>query len=322
MKIAAFIGMKDEIELVRDAIDHLRRIGVDHIIASDGGSRDGTAEVLEALVAEAGGEGIELMPYDDRDPETDRSIAEQALARARAAGADWLLFCDADEFWLPASGRLRDCLALAAEAAEVDVLNVARYNVPLLEAGPALPLPALPARYGALLLYAPDEDLQSRYARLMADSEASWIASVPIGKIMVRPDRVAGVGEGGHRALAAAGARLREVTPDDLLIAHMPFSTEARFARKVANIAAAVEASGDSWDPGSAWHWRRWLETVAAEGGVAAEMARNRIDPAELDRLRTRGVVRAAADLLADQASDGASDGTGDGAGDQAAGAR
>ncbi|WP_372886500.1 glycosyltransferase family 2 protein [Shimia sp.] len=299
MKIAALIGMKDEIELVRDAIDHLRRIGVDHIIASDGGSRDGTAEVLEALVAEAGGEGIELMPYDDRDPETDRRIGEEALARARAAGADWLLFCDADEFWLPATGRLRDCLALA----EADVLNVARYNVPLLEDGPALPLPVSPAAYHQVLLYAPDEDVRARYMRLREDSEAAWIASVPIGKIMVRPQRVAGAGDGGHRAVAAAGVTLRETRPADLVIAHVPFSTAARFARKVANIAAVVAASGDSWDEGSAWHWRRWLDSVSGPGGIAAEMARNRIDRAELDRLRAGGVVRSAADLLSDQAA-------------------
>lgn len=296
MKIAAFIGMKDEIELVQAALDHLRCIGVDHIIASDGGSTDGTAEVL---ADQAGGDGFELMPYDDTDPDIDHKISAQALVRARAAGADWLLFCDADEFWLPATGQLRDCLALA----DADVLNVARYNVPLLEDGPALPLPALPAGYGEVLLYAPDEDIQARYARLREDAEASWIATVPIGKIMVRPGCVSTTRDAGHEAVAAEGVTLRQAKPADLIIAHVPFSTEARFARKVANIAAAVAASGDSWDPGSAWHWRRWLKTVASEGGVATEMARNRLDPAELAQLRARGVVRSAVSLLADQAT-------------------
>ena len=36
-----------------------------------------------------------------------------------------MIFLDADEFWLPASGSLKDCEALQA----ADVVTVERYNV-------------------------------------------------------------------------------------------------------------------------------------------------------------------------------------------------
>ena len=46
MRIAAHLGVKDEIEILEDAIAHLRSIGVDHIVAVDGYSTDGTADIL------------------------------------------------------------------------------------------------------------------------------------------------------------------------------------------------------------------------------------------------------------------------------------
>lgn len=306
MRVAALLGVKDEIELIGPAIAHLRAIGVGHIIASDAGSTDGTAEVL---VREARGAGFELLPIDDRDPDpaVERQLSVDALAMARRAGAEWLLFCDADEFWLPVSGRLE--AVLAGETA--DVLRVARHNVPLLGTGPAMPLPVTPADYGAVWLYAPDEERRIGQERLKADPEAAWIAAVPMGKVMVRTAAVVAAGEGGHSAVAAEGAVLRDRRPAGLIVAHVPFSTEARFARKVANIAAAVAASGESWGPGSAWHWKRWLAALERDGGVAAEMARNRITAERMQALRDRGVIRSAASLLAPAQAAGAGVGTG-----------
>jgi hypothetical protein len=294
MRIAAVLGVRDEVELIRPAIAHLRAIGVDHVIATDGGSTDGTAEVLAEA---AQGEGFEVMPsadigYDAAEPEM-RSAA-RALDRARRAGADWVLFCDADEFWLPATGRLRDVRALAG----AEALTVARFNVPLVAGGGAPPFPLAPDRYRDLLLYAPEEGRRATQARVRRDAEAPWIAAVPADKVMVRPDAAAATGAGHHSAVGAEGRRIAATRPRDLVIAHLPFTTEARFARKVANIAALVAASGHRWAPGSAWHWRRWLEAAGREGGVAREVARNTVTAAEAAELRRAGVVRSAAELL------------------------
>ncbi len=53
-RIVALFGVRDEIELVRASIDHLWSIGVELTIAFDGGSTDGTREVLDALQARGG----------------------------------------------------------------------------------------------------------------------------------------------------------------------------------------------------------------------------------------------------------------------------
>ncbi len=47
MRIAANLGVKDEVELIERSVAHLRAIGVDLIIACDLGSTDGTLEILE-----------------------------------------------------------------------------------------------------------------------------------------------------------------------------------------------------------------------------------------------------------------------------------
>lgn len=292
MKIAAVLGAKDEIELIRPAIAHLRAIGVHHVIAVDGGSTDGTAEVL---AREAEGHGFELMPSADigyDGAEAEMRSAGRALDRARRAGADWVLFCDADEFWLPATGRLEDTAALAGPAA----LRVARFNVPLLPEGPAIAFPIGPGGYPDLLLYAPDEPRKATMARVRQDAGMPWIAAIPVEKVMVRPDAAATTGSGHHSGLDVEGRPVPTIRPSDLVIAHVPFTTEARFARKVANIAAVVAASGHRWGPDSAWHWRRWME--AGEGGAAAEVARNTITVEALAGLRRSGAVKSAAELL------------------------
>lgn len=45
MRIAANLGVKDEVELIERSVAHLRAIGVDLIIACDLGSTDGTLEI-------------------------------------------------------------------------------------------------------------------------------------------------------------------------------------------------------------------------------------------------------------------------------------
>ena len=47
IKIAAYLGVKDEAEIIEKCIAHLRAIGVDTILACDMSSTDGTAEILE-----------------------------------------------------------------------------------------------------------------------------------------------------------------------------------------------------------------------------------------------------------------------------------
>ena len=99
MRIGAVLGVKDEVELIDDCVAHLRAIGVDHVVAVDGGSNDGSLERLERHASER----FLVRHYDDLDPDLD-AWERVHLAAARAGDTDWTVFLDVDEFWIPAAG--------------------------------------------------------------------------------------------------------------------------------------------------------------------------------------------------------------------------
>src|SRR5947207_8904432 len=102
MRIVAHVGIKDEVELIESTIAHLRAVGVDHIIAIDDYSTDGTAELLEQYRSDD----------DFWVARLNATEQDKSLELVRKAKADWVIFLDADEYWLPVSGSLKDCAAL------------------------------------------------------------------------------------------------------------------------------------------------------------------------------------------------------------------
>jgi glycosyltransferase involved in cell wall biosynthesis len=290
MKIAAHLGVKDEITLVEKTIAHLRAIGVDLIIAVDSYSTDGTADVLAAYQSE---NDFWFVQMSDLEPDVeDKAWLRKNLQLAQKANADWVIFLDADEYWIPASGSLRDCSALAG----ADLLSVDRFNIALGPHGPMMPDALVPQRYEELLLFV--EPIPDFRARLEANPDTRWISNVPVPKVMVRPERIGALTDGMHDAVADVS--LRRTKPSDLLIAHLPFTTRARFKGKLANarkLIAAHEYLGKDF----AWHWRHWL-TLAEEGGIDDEFDRQRLSMETIAEFRASGAIRSAADVFAERA--------------------
>jgi glycosyltransferase involved in cell wall biosynthesis len=290
MRIAAILGVKDERELLPDCIGQLRRIGVDHIEAIDAGSTDGSIEWLAARERE--GE-LGLHHFSDQDPDAD-GWDRLNVDLARSTGADWVLFLDADEFWIPASGHLRDCAGFA----QADVLQVHRYNVPLGPGGLLTIDGASPrGAEGLQLIVAPVPDFR---ARLDGDDPMPWIRGVPMPKVATRAEFLANIDYGGHDVHTPDGAEVRRVWAKDLVIAHLPFTTRARFARKVDNIRRVFAVHDAYFGEHLAWHWRRWIALDGAHS-VDAEFARQAFDAATLARLRAEGAIRDAVDWFADR---------------------
>src|SRR6266404_8843647 len=113
MKIAAHLGVKDEVDLIERAIVHLRAIGVDTIVVCDMCSTDGTFEVLERYRSNE----FEIIQLSNRTPTKTWLLQNYELIKA--VDADWILLLDADEFWLPSSGSLKDYVT--AKLMDVDV---------------------------------------------------------------------------------------------------------------------------------------------------------------------------------------------------------
>ncbi len=100
--------VRDEADVVDAQLAYHLHAGVDFVIATDNASSDGTTEILERY--ERAG-CLRLL----REPGDDMRQGEWVTRMARLAAtehdADWVIHADADEFWWPRGGSLKDVLA-------------------------------------------------------------------------------------------------------------------------------------------------------------------------------------------------------------------
>jgi glycosyltransferase involved in cell wall biosynthesis len=294
MRIAANLGVKDEVELIESTVEHLRAIGVDIIIAYDMGSTDGTLEVLERYRSRD-----EFWILQLNEHTTTKEWSQALLELVWKAKVDWVAFVDADEYLLPASGSLKECEALVG----ADVVEVDSLNIPVGPDGPLMPGRLSPGTYGELSLYAKPMEMNAFRRHLNENPNAPFIHMQWPPKVIARPELIAAVADGCHYVTPVGGARLRSIAPGDLLIAHLPFSTRSRFARKVANIRRVYELHGEYMGQDIGWQWRRWLD-LANQGRFDEEFDRNVFDRETIAALREQGMIRPARHVLRDRMRD------------------
>lgn len=288
MKIVALMGVKDEVELVRASINHLRSIGVDSIIVFDDGSTDGTLEVLNELKTKDDLRVVNI----NIDLSNGEGIQTPGLELARRDNADWVLFLDADEFWIPASGSLKECRSLA----DSDILTVDRFNVPLTKNGPLFPDDISPNRYQDLYLCV--NTIPNFQLHRDEHPEVPFILGAPIGpKVMARPGAIRTVTPGGHTVEAMREGLDRRARPLDLMIAHVPFSSFERFERKVRNISELIRATPEYFSRYNVWHWLGW-DSLLKEGRLREEFERQLLDEPFLSELVQSGSIRAASEMF------------------------
>lgn len=97
--IVAVMVVLDEADVIEDNVSHLLGQGVDHVIVEDGGSTDGTVDILDDL-ASAFPDSVTLTFDTDRAFYQDERMSRLAQ-RAGDMGAEWVLPVDADEFFVP-----------------------------------------------------------------------------------------------------------------------------------------------------------------------------------------------------------------------------
>jgi hypothetical protein len=112
VKLVMTMLARDEADIVDAQLAFHLNAGVDFVVATDNGSTDGTTEILERY------EHDRLL-YLIREPGDAILQSEWVTRMARLAavefGADWVINTDADEFWWPRSGSLKDVLAAIPE---------------------------------------------------------------------------------------------------------------------------------------------------------------------------------------------------------------
>jgi hypothetical protein len=107
MRLVQTLVVRDEVDVVGAQIAYHLNAGVDFVLAADHESRDGTTEVLESFVQE--GSVLRIPVQGEMREEAWRT--EMARRAAIDHGADWVLNTDADEFWMPRGGTLKESFA-------------------------------------------------------------------------------------------------------------------------------------------------------------------------------------------------------------------
>src|SRR5436305_9703888 len=108
LRLAMTMVVRDEEEILAANLDYHLAQGVDALLVIDHGSSDGTPEILQSY-ARTG--AVRSWREEDRaHRQADRVSRLLAIARDEHH-ADWVIHADADEFWMPLAGSLRDVFA-------------------------------------------------------------------------------------------------------------------------------------------------------------------------------------------------------------------
>jgi hypothetical protein len=227
MKVVMTLLVRDEADIVDAQLAFHLNAGVDFVIVTDHGSKDGTREILDAYARL----GV-LRVIDEQGAERRQGEWVTRMARLAATdlGADWVINSDADEFWWPRGGDLKEVLEVVPD----------RYGIVQAFWRPFPPRPGdgffadrMTVRLSPL---APINDPLSPYR--------------PSVKVAHRADPAVKVGYGNHAVEAPTLVPLRGWYPIELL--HFPLRALSQYDRKLASARSA--GAGDVREFGAGYH--------------------------------------------------------------------
>jgi hypothetical protein len=209
MKLVLTVLARDEADVIDAQVAFHLNAGVDFVVATDNASQDGTTEILESYAHEG---CLHLIREPAEGLRQGEWVTRMARLAATKFGADWVINTDADEFWWPRGGSLKDVLSV------------------------------VPGRYGIVQAFwrsfVPRPDDGSFFAERMT-LRLSLQAAIndptsfyrPVTKVAHRADPEVVVGRGNHDLVATPYVPLRTWYPIEVL--HFPLRSRAQWMHKV-----------------------------------------------------------------------------------------
>ena len=221
--------VRDEEDIVNDVLRFHLAQGVDHVIVTDNGSRDGTLDILAHYASNG-----RVTVIDEPDDDYDQTAWVTRMARLAASdyAADWVINADADEFWWPKSGDLRS--TLAAVPTEFNAIEVDRAN----------------------FVPTADETAPFHQRMIVRETLSRNILADPLQpKVCHRADVQVVVGQGNHDVQLPDLRLLPRPAP--IFILHFPLRSYEQYEHKVVVGGRAYERNDKvPWLAGSGWRLR------------------------------------------------------------------
>jgi hypothetical protein len=108
MRIVMTLLVRDEADVIEHNLRYHFTRGVDFVVATDHRSTDGTTEILREFEREG---RLRLIRETGTGLHQSEWVTRMARLAATKHGADWVVNCDADEFWWPRSGSFDEILS-------------------------------------------------------------------------------------------------------------------------------------------------------------------------------------------------------------------
>ncbi len=229
--------VRDEEDILAQNIEFHRTLGVDHFIITDNLSKDRTPSIIQHYVRKGWASSIFEIEDDYSQSEWVTRMARMALKFS----ADWVINSDADEFWLPSKGSLKDFYGNVA--ADTDAVTSPRSDFAYLG--------TLSGAWHEQMIYRKAVSLNH--------------IGVPLPpKTAHRASADVVVHQGNHDVSGLSGT---VAMLDGLKILHFPIRSKAQFENKIRNGGAAY-ARNEKLPSELGGGWRSLYATYTSEGSL------------------------------------------------------
>lgn len=241
MRLVMTLLVRDEVDILEPVLDAHLALGVDHVIATDNGSVDGSTAILQRYRRR----GRLTLIHEPSDDYRQSAWVTRMARLAAEQGADWVINADADEFWVPSTGDLR--ALFTSYDADVGVVQARRHNF---VTRPEDGRPFL------------DRMRWRRTDSLTHQGQVMGPKVAHRGAVGVE------VAMGNHAVTGVAG---RTVEDDRLQVLHFPLRSYAQYEGKVLTGTAALERN-PAFSTEVGYHWRQ-SEALRRSGQLEEQWA-------------------------------------------------